>query len=188
MNNRPMRSVVLIEPEIPENTGFVARLCHNFDFNLRLVNPDFNLEASRSTANNAQNILREAKIFDCFEEAVEGLDFVVGTKPSKGIECREFKFRENTSIVLGRESSGLTREELGKCDATVHIQASNYPSLNLSHAASILMYQASDYRGKNVEGERLDLIEDRGGEVLRELIGRASPEKGELDKVISELV
>lgn len=183
-----MRSVILVEPEIPENTGFVARLCHNFGFNMRIVNPCFNLSEARSTANKSQKVLRQARIFDSLSESLEDLDFVVGTKPGEGISSREFEFRENTSIVLGRESSGLTVEELKKCDAIVHIGAENYASLNLSHAASILMYEASDSEGVNVESERLNLIEESTGELTRDLIARGSPEKGELDRLLSELV
>ena len=105
-----MRSVILMEPETPENTGFIASLCHNFEFDLRVVNPEFNLRDSRSTANNAQQVLRDARIFDSLDDEIEGIDFVVGTKPGKGVEGREFEFRENTSIVFGRESSGLTKK------------------------------------------------------------------------------
>ena len=183
-----MRSVILMEPETPENTGFIARLCHNFEFDLRVVNPEFNLRDSRSTANNAQQVLRDARIFDSLDDAMEGIDFVVGTKPGNGVECREFEFRENTSIVFGRESSGLTKKELEKCDATVHIQTSNYESLNLSHAASIAMYQASSFEGKNIDSNRLDMVEEKGGKVLRDLIARSSPEKEELDRLFNELV
>ncbi len=48
-----MRAVILVEPEKPENTGFIARLCENFEFELRIVNPQFNLSKARKTANNA---------------------------------------------------------------------------------------------------------------------------------------
>lgn len=99
-----MRSIILVEPETPENTGFIARLCENFDFDLRVVRPQFNLSEARGTANNAQEKLRNTKIFDDLEEAVNDLDFVVGTKPGEGTSCKKFNFRENTSIMLGRES------------------------------------------------------------------------------------
>ncbi|MEF8880740.1 MAG: RNA methyltransferase [Candidatus Nanohaloarchaea archaeon] len=183
-----MRSIVLVEPEIPENTGFIARLCSNFNFKLRLVNPDFNLSECRSTAQNCQGILREAKIFDSLDEAIADLDFVVGTKPDKGLNCRDFEFRENTSIVLGRESSGLTNSELEICDSIVHIDAQGYSSLNLSHAAGILMYQASKVEDKNVDNDRLDAVESKTGKNLRDLIARASPTDSEIDRVLSELV
>ncbi|PSH00884.1 MAG: hypothetical protein BRC30_01170 [Nanohaloarchaea archaeon SW_7_46_7] len=35
-----MKAVVLVEPEIPENTGFIARLADNYDAELRIVKPE----------------------------------------------------------------------------------------------------------------------------------------------------
>lgn len=183
-----MRSIVIVEPEIAKNTGFIARLCSNFDFSLRLVNPSFNLSECRSTAQNSQKTLRQTKIFDTLDEALEDLDFVVGTKPGKGLKCRDFKFRENTSILLGRESSGLKNSELEKCDTVLHIDTSGYQSLNLSHAAAVMMYEASKPQGENVDGERLDIIENNTGSDLRDIIARASPTDAELDRILKDLV
>jgi len=182
-----MKAIVLVEPEIPENTGFIARLCANFGFDLRVVNPKFNLAKARSTANNAQEKLRDAEIFGSLTQATEDLDFVIGTKPGKGISSKEFQFRENTSIVLGRESRGLTKKELEKCDATVHISTKGYDSLNLSHAASVLMYEASTNELKNADSKRLRVVAQKSGEKVRELIARGSPTDSELDQVLGEL-
>lgn len=181
-----MRYIVLVEPEVPENTGFIARLCENFNFDLRIVTPEFNLSEARGTANNAQEKLRTTEIFDDLEEAVKDLDFVVGTKPGKGVSSKDFSFRENTSIMLGRESSGLTNSELELCDAVVHIQ-SDYSSLNLSHAASVLMYEAYQPENKAVNTERLKFLEKEYGGKVRELISRASPTDEEIDRLIGEL-
>lgn len=181
-----MRSVILVRPETPENTGFIARLCENFGFSLRLVEPEFNLEDCRSTANNAQEILREASIFEDVEEAVSDLEFVVGTKPGKGIETREFSFRENHSIMFGPESVGLSNSELEKCDAIVHIDA-DYPSLNLSHAASIVMYEARKPEEEGVKSEALNIVEEKAGEKTKELISRGSPSESELKRMLGEL-
>ena len=181
-----MRYIILVEPEVPENTGFIARLCENFKFDLRLVRPQFNLSEARGTANNAQEKLRNTEIFDNLEEAVSDLDLVVGTKPGKGTSSKEFSFRENTSIMLGRESSGLTNSELELCDAVVHI-SSDYSSLNLSHAASVLMYEAYQPENKAVNTERLDFLENQYGSKLKELVGRSSPTDEEIDKLLGEL-
>lgn len=185
--NKVNRSIVIVEPEVPENTGFISRLCANFGFKLKLVNPKFNLSKARSTANNNQDILREAKIYNSLEKALEEIDFAVGTKPRKGTSCENFNFRNNTSIVLGRESSGLTNQELKLCDATVYISTKGYNSLNLSHAASILMYEATNNDEINVNSERLRVVAQKSGEKVRELIARGSPTDSELDQVLGEL-
>jgi len=185
--NKANRSIVIVEPEVPENTGFISRLCANFGFKLKLVNPKFNLSKARSTANNNQDILREAKIFDSLEKALEEIDFAVATKPGRGTDCNNFIFRKNTSLVLGRESSGLTNDELELCDATVHIPTKEYSSLNLSHAASILMYESSNNYEINTDSERLRVVAQKSGEKVRELIARGSPTDSELDQVLGEL-
>ena len=93
-----MKTVVFVEPENPENLGFIARLAENFEFDIRLVNPEFNLQESRKTANNAQEKLRDARIFDSTDEAVKDLELVIGTKPGKGISSKKFNFRENERL------------------------------------------------------------------------------------------
>lgn len=181
-----MKAVIVVEPEQPENIGFIARLSENFNFKVRVVRPKFNLKESRTTANNAQEKLRNTEIFETVEEAVKDLEFVVGTKPGKGVNSKNFEFRENTSIMLGRESSGLTKEELNYCDALVHIDA-DYNSLNLSHAASILMYEAYDSKEPGVDNSRLNFIEEEYGPRLKQLISRANPTKEEIDQLLGEL-
>jgi TrmH family RNA methyltransferase len=45
------------------------------------------------------------------------------------------------ALVFGRESSGLTNEEIGLCDLSFTIQTSEeYPSMNLSHAVTVVLY------------------------------------------------
>lgn len=181
-----MASVVLVRPEIPENTGFVARLCHNFGFDLRLVRPEFNLREARSTANNAQEVLRNAVIFDSLGEAVEDLETVIGTKPGKGIETGEFQFSRSSSFVFGPESRGLSNQELEICDSVVHIDA-EYSSLNLSHAAAIVMHEAYDSQSYSVDSERLEALESRTGAVTRKVVERGMPSDEELDRILGEL-
>lgn len=181
-----MKNIVLLEPEKPENTGFIARLAENFQVDLRIVNPEFNLSQARKTANRSQHKLREARIFDNFEEAVEDLNHVVGTKPGRGAQTRKFQARKNSSIVIGRESSGLTNKELDRCDATVHIETGEYSSINQSHAAAILMHRFYQAEGKARPG-KLDAIREDVGEKTMELLKRASPTAEEVYAVISEI-
>jgi tRNA/rRNA methyltransferase len=181
-----MEKVVLVEPEKPENTGFIARLAENFDADLSVVNPKFNLSEARKTANRSQEKLRNARIFDSFEEAIQDLEHVVGTKPGRGAPSKEFQARENTSIVIGRESSGLSNGELERCDAVVHIETGEYSSINQSHAAAILMHQFYQADRETQPG-KLEAVEDEVGEKTLEMLKRASPTSEEAQAVISEL-
>ncbi|MFB6216657.1 MAG: RNA methyltransferase [Candidatus Aenigmatarchaeota archaeon] len=184
-----MASVVLVEPEIPENTGFIARLTANFGFDLRIVKPRFNLAESRGTASSAQEKLRDARIFDSVEDAVEDLDYIVGTKPGRGKSLGEFQPRENTSIMIGRESSGLSNKELDLCDAVVHIETGEYSSLNQSHAASILMhsfFSREESRGMS-EGVKNKLHSMIGGTTLEKAIIESNPSTDVMGRIISDL-
>jgi len=187
------RFVILMEPEIAENTGFIARLCDNFDYGIRLVNPDFNLEECRKTASNSQQILRDAQIFSTLEDAIEDLEFVIGTKPGRGSSLSSFDVNGFESIVLGRESRGLSNSELDLCDAVVHIETGGFDSLNLSHAASVLMHSFySRGLGKNVSGlseKQKGFLEDSLGSnsLLKELILRGNPTSREFDRLVGEL-
>lgn len=182
------RKVVIVEPEIPENTGFIARLAENYGYSMRLVNPGFNLEDARKTASNAQQRLRDARIYETVEEAVEDLEHVAGTKPGKGIAVHEFEPGENTSIMIGRESSGLTNSELELCDAVVHIETPGYDSLNQSHATAIVMDRMKQAEKEVAPKKMRDELYSRfSSSMLKELVERSGPSRRELEALLGEL-
>lgn len=183
-----MRKVVVVEPEKPGNLGFIARLCANFDFGLRVVKPDFNLEKSRKTASRAQEVLRNVEIFETVEDAVEDLGYVVGTKPGRGQSCKDFSFKENTSIMIGRESKGLSNQELGLCDAVVHISTGEYSSLNQSHAAGILLYEAFELEETGLSPGLKNSLEEEFGDELAEVIVEANPSDEKAGRVYRQLL
>ncbi len=183
-----MRAAVIVEPEKPENTGFIARLCENFGFELRLVKPGFNLEEARKTASRAQGTLREARIFEDLEEAVKDLDYVVGTKPGRGRKISSFTPRENTSVMIGRESSGLSNTELELCDSVVHIETAEYDSINQSHAAAIVLHSVSvEAEDQGIEEGRKEILEQLVPGSVYETIMEANPSRENMDRMIGEL-
>lgn len=184
-----MRAIVLVEPEIPENTGFIARLCDNFGFELRIVNPEFNLEDARKTASKSQEKLEEARIYDNVEESIDNLDYIVGTKPGRGSSLNEFQSRKNTSVMIGRESSGLTNHELELCDSVVHIETEDYSSINQSHAAAILMNSFAKNSEKEgiTSGQKQVLDEIIQNEIINELVLDSNPSKDKVNHLIGQL-
>jgi len=182
------RKIILVEPEIPENTGFIARLSANFDYDIRIVNPDFNLAKARKTASSAQDKLREARIFDSVEEAVNDLDYVVGTKPGRGVSAKEFQPSEETSLMIGRESSGLTDEELELCETVLHIDTGKYPSINQSHASAILMhcFHSPNQKKSVREGQERALKDRLPGKVFSAVID-SNPSPDQVDSMLGEL-
>ena len=182
-----MEKVIIVEPEIPENTGFIARLAANFDAELRVVKPEFNLSEARKTASGCQDKLRETEIFYTLENAIQDLEYVVGTKPGRGTGIDSFRSPENTSLVIGRESSGLSNSELEMCDTVVHIETGEYSSLNQSHAAAILMHNIFVQQEEKTEIEGLETVKEETGEATLKLLKRAAPTETEARAAISEI-
>ncbi|MEM3268563.1 MAG: RNA methyltransferase, partial [Metallosphaera sp.] len=150
-----MIRVILVEPEGEYNVGFIARLCKNFDVDqLYIVNPKCDLDKAKQFSAKGITFLERAKVVDKLEDAIEDLDLKISTSSiadSKGDMLRKSMApweissligRRQVGLVFGRESVGLTREEIAMTDIMVFIPANrDYPVLNLSHAVSIILYE-----------------------------------------------
>ncbi|MFB6182781.1 MAG: TrmH family RNA methyltransferase, partial [Candidatus Nanohaloarchaea archaeon] len=153
-----------------------------------LVNPQFNLKKARKTASNYQKKLRNAKIFEKFSKSIKDLDYVVGTKPKKGISLKKFKPRKNTSIAIGRESSGLTNQELRQCDSIIHINTPAADSLNQANATAIIMYEMrKNEQGKSLTKKQNRVLEKEIGGTLKNIIKRANPSQKEYNSLMGDI-
>lgn len=150
--------VVLVRPKEDGNVGAVARLAKNFRVErLVIVRPRASLgPEARRRAMAGVTLLKEARVVDSFDEAVADADLVVGTTDLATGRSTAYLRRAmlperlgdllhpvqgRVALVLGPEDNGLDRDQLGRCDLLVHIPASReFPTLNLSHAAAILLY------------------------------------------------
>jgi TrmH family RNA methyltransferase len=154
----PVR-IVLVEPEKAGNIGAVARSMKNFALSdLWIVNPKtpVTMEA-RAFAMHGYDVLKKAKTVRTLKQALRRLNLVAGTSaivatsrsnitrvPITPIDLahRIATFEGNVGIVLGRESSGLSNEEMEYCDLMVTIPANrDYNVLNIASAASIIFYE-----------------------------------------------
>jgi len=151
--------VVLVEPKGPLNVGSIARLCANFDVHeLRIISPKCNLYSleAKKMALKGQKYLDKCKIFNNLQQAIFDCDLVLAScgrvdkSKDSFFESPEdiskwissMKQINNLAIVFGREDRGLTNEELLMAHRIFNIPSSdNYPSLNLSHAVSIILYE-----------------------------------------------
>jgi len=163
--------VILVEPNGPLNVGSVARLCSNFEVDeLRIVSPKcdiFSLDAKKM-ALKGQKFLDNCKIFYNLENAIFDCDLVLAScgridvSKNSFFESSEdvfnwtksFKKINNLAIIFGREDSGLTNDELLLANKTFNIPTSmNNPSLNLSHAVSIALYELKKSSKRNFDQE-----------------------------------
>ncbi|MHA1472366.1 MAG: RNA methyltransferase [Promethearchaeota archaeon] len=164
-------SVVLNMPEHAANIGAIARLMKNFNFeHLIVYNPVEKVEKIRSYhtqgfAMHGKEILFNAEIitiknqFDHlsgFKELINRFDIKIAST-AKGMHYTNIRrlatFPEELTLpvsekplkialIFGRESHGLTNDEIELTDLVLRIPSDeNYPTLNLSQACGIILYE-----------------------------------------------
>ena len=149
-------NIVLVGTTHPGNIGATARAMKTMNHrNLRLVNPlEFPSAEASSRAAGAHDVLAECRQFSSLEDAIKDCDLVIGTSARvRGIpwpmilprDCAK-KISEETyssvAIVFGKESSGLSNEELQLCNMVLKVPTnSQYNSLNLAAAVQIICYE-----------------------------------------------
>jgi len=147
--------VVLVEPEIPPNTGNVARLCAATKTTLHLIEPfGFKLDDSqlkRAGMDYWQHVeWHRWKNWSAFTEKIPSdtkLWFVESGGPKIYSEA---KFSANDYLVFGRETAGLPKQLLEKHrDHWVRIPMFNPQSrsLNLSNCVALVLFEALRQRG-----------------------------------------
>jgi len=151
-----MISIVLVEPSLSGNLGAICRSMKNFGLkDLILINPkcDKNSKTAHNRAKHAQDILNKAKVKDW--PYLKRFDYLIATTAKLGTDyniprlpitpeqlTNSIPKNKKIALIFGRESIGLTNEEIQKCDLVVTISTSlKYPAMNLSHAATILFYE-----------------------------------------------
>lgn len=143
-------NVVLVEPEIPQNTGNIARTCAATGAKLHLVHP-LGFEVSDKTVKRAgldywdKLEIEEHKSFEEFLRKYNPNDtdmFFVTTKGQKIYSEPKFEKMEEIYILFGKETKGLPEDILVKnIEKTIRIpMKETIRSLNLSNSVSIVVY------------------------------------------------
>ena len=152
MMNFHVRRLVLVKPACPLDQTCYARAMH------------------------ATGILDSAVTFPTFADATKDLDFLVATS---SVEAHTEKYYLRNSVALdtfvadvakvdgtvglvfGREDYGLFNEEIAACDMLVKIPTSDeYPSLNLSHAVALVLYELYTERRPGRKQRKLGRVEN----------------------------
>jgi TrmH family RNA methyltransferase len=150
----------------------------NFAFaDLCMINPCPIGDEAFKRAKHAGHILSSASIVSTLDEAVKGCSLVVGTTgivthgprryvripmPVRELATRTAEHDGRIALLFGREGLGLTQEELTRCDILAHVPSSEeYPTLNLSHAVSIVLYELFQTRGHRLSRNPVSSEEER---------------------------
>lgn len=153
-------SIILVEPQGPINIGSVCRTMMNFGFTrLRLVNPTKHYKSllAKKMALSAFSVLETAAVFEDLSSALSDIQIAFGTTRRFGKYRKNFftpsgaakklgQTDEDVScaLVLGPEDTGLETKDLDLCQHFITIPTHDaYPSMNLSHALAVLLYEIS---------------------------------------------
>lgn len=199
---------ILVRPKEDGNVGATARVARNFGAErLVVVAPRAPLgQEARRRAMAGLSLLKEARIVPTFDEAIAEADLVVGTTDLSTGRSASYLRRSVTperlgemlrdiegrvAIVFGPEDNGLARTELARCDLLVHIPSRReFPTLNVSHAAAIVLYAVNRARGEEdpentpaperlaLNGREKEIFLERVGEILVRIGYPAHKRKG----------
>ena len=144
--------VLLFEPEIPQNTGNIGRLCVNAGVSLGIIgNPSFSLE-EKAVRRAGLDYWKELE----FRKYADWEDFLATQttlNPQRiflvskfgRVDYAKLRYLPSDRLVFGRETKGLPKEILEdpRCFETIHIpMAENSRSINLSNAVAIVLFEA----------------------------------------------
>lgn len=148
--------VVLIQPSHPGNIGAVARAMANMGVSdLVLVSPQvFPSPVANARAAGADGLLERARVVDTLDDAIGDCTLVIGTTArSRSIQWPEKTPRDameglapaannRVALLFGREASGMTNQELERCQFLIRIPVEeSFSSLNLGSAATVILYE-----------------------------------------------
>ena len=127
--------IILVNTQLPENLGAVARSMLNFNLKkLILVSPEFDMshEKIKPVSAGADIVINESKVYESFDKAIENFNIIIATTnrirsiQQKGVRFNHLSnFLNNTKnkigIVFGPERSGLDNDKIALCDYVLKI-------------------------------------------------------------------
>jgi tRNA (cytidine/uridine-2'-O-)-methyltransferase len=143
-----MFNVVLVEPEIPPNTGNIGRLCLAAGSTLHLVKPLGFAIDDRTLKRAGLDYWQEVdlRLWDSFEELLKAQEkkarlFFLTTKSDRAYY--DVRFRPDDFLVFGRETKGLPEAMLtANRERLLTIPMQGTRSLNLATAVAIVLFEA----------------------------------------------
>jgi tRNA (cytidine/uridine-2'-O-)-methyltransferase len=156
----PFLQVVLVEPEIPPNTGNIIRLCANTGARLHLVEPlGFPLDdAKLRRAGLDYREFCDLSVYPSWNAFCHAQGWGDGLLPAKcwAMTTRgsgsffEARFGWGNWVIFGAETRGLSTEQLDRFTAGHRLRLPMQPgsrSLNLSNAVAVTVYEAWRQQG-----------------------------------------
>lgn len=141
-----MVSVLLHEPDMPQNTGNIVRLCANAGAKLHLIEPlgfawdDKRLRRAHLDYEEFADVQRHASWNACRSTLSDRRIFAIETGGSQ--TPYDIVFQPDDALLFGSESRGLPEEILAEVTVLTLPMMPKSRSLNLSNAVAIVVYEA----------------------------------------------
>jgi tRNA (cytidine/uridine-2'-O-)-methyltransferase len=143
-----MLNIVLVEPEIPNNTGNIGRLCVGTESRLHLIKP-YGFEITDSNLKRSGLdywVHLDWKEYDNVEEWIRQIEdksrvFLMSSRVDKSIY--EEAFQDGDWLVFGKESVGLSEEVMNQFENHLKIPMSNLiRSYNIANSVAFVVGEA----------------------------------------------
>ena len=142
-----MFNIALYQPDIPQNTAAIIRLCSCFDVTLEMIKPYGFLLSDKRIKRIAMDYLNIARIvehesYEIFLKSKKNSRIILMTTKAKK-NYSNFKFNPNDTILLGRESNGVPKTVHNNSYQRLKIPLKkNVRSLNVGMVAAITLSEA----------------------------------------------
>lgn len=150
-------SIILVQPQIPENIGATARAMNNMGiYSLILVKPkNYDLQRVLKMATHVSvDMVNHIEIYEDLKEALSFYEYVIGTTARIGshrpVQSQPHGLAQNlirisqnnrVAVIFGPEDRGLTNKQLSYCHHIVNIPTASFSSVNLAQAVMIICYE-----------------------------------------------
>ena len=139
-------NLAIFEPDIPQNTGAMIRICSCFDVDVDIIHPASFVLSEKSLNRVAMDYIKNVKIseFDDWKDYMtkrNGRKILLSTKGSKS--HYDYNFNQSDNLIVGRESAGVPEYVHQEVDEVVKISMkAGARSLNVATSSAIVISEA----------------------------------------------
>lgn len=157
-------NVVLVSPEIPQNTGNIIRLCANTGARLHLVKPlafDLDKKSLRRASLDYSHLV-DVVVHDSFESVLDSIDLArtFATTVGGSQTYTSIEYQDGDTVLFGSESKGLPESVMTLIEVSNRVNIPMMPanrSINLSNAVALVVYEM--WRQQSFTGSELPMSE-----------------------------
>ena len=139
-------NLAIFEPDIPQNTGAMIRICSCFDVDIDIIHPASFVLSERSLNRVAMDYIKNVKIseFDDWKDYMtkrNGRKILLSTRGSKS--HYDYSFNQSDNLIVGRESAGVPEYVHQDSDEVLKINMkAGARSLNVATSSAIVISEA----------------------------------------------